>query len=62
MLGLVKLGVEGGVNRGWKLGTHLPNQLDAFRLFDKKVVITLAVGEASITKVDIRAIREDKKV
>ena len=61
MLYLVKRDVEGGVNRGWKLGTRLTNQLDAFRLLGEKVVVTLAVGEASIAEVGIRAIREDRE-
>ena len=61
MLQFIELDVKCGVNRGRKLGTHLSNQLNAFRLFDEKAIVTLAVGEASITKVDIRAIREDRE-
>ena len=61
MLGLVKFDVEVGVNSCWKLRTRLPNKIDAFGLFGEEVVFMLAVRDALITEVDIRAIREDRK-
>ena len=61
MSGLVKLDVEVEVNSSRKLWPHLSNEVNAVGFLYQEIVITLAVGEALVTEVDIGAIWKDRE-